>query len=335
MSRALELKNIRAVLGHFNVADFQKHVILCFPNHLQEISKRKIKNVTKKVMVNQLTNVIKDESKISLHALHLRLCSVNVSLHSQRRNWHAYEMKNPMDKVVDMKRLHGKLVQGCRLNNLECDIDILKHKDILWITIIQKITKKKHSLVRARPTFCAHILGTSYLFYNGVLEAKMRETFLHAFSFTAVRDLCLFGRDIKSLHKILIRKEGGVASLTVPSYNVEKPRTIFGSRDYTQHENRKKFAAKCFPVDAKVETLTFTNGNSKWGSDIETEDGEGLELRWVIKISSPNVFSALKGFCENNLIEPEHAKAYALRLGKEGKSKIPLPIITSSGHTNE
>lgn len=308
MSHSDFIKKIHSLLGRFNISEIRKNASPCFPalkwkKIFEELEKEKLRfSLTNMKLI--MTKCLRTETVLSLQMIYIRLSVVDVALHSRRRNWISYKMQEPTNTTFDLKNLHKDVRQGCRLNKTDCEVQSLKFGELIWISLIEKKSSRKHTLKWKLPVFCAFFLNSSYVFFNMSVGSSILNAILHALHFKSAKQLSLTGCDVRSLYTLLKKKESGPSQCVLPTYVAQEPKQESIGVDYTQHKSRESFADSCFgDGSVKLETYTFLSRDGTCQKLTNVPSSEQLKMSCSLKLASPNIFLYLKEIMKYNVVD--------------------------------
>ncbi|XP_076241040.1 uncharacterized protein LOC143183401 [Calliopsis andreniformis] len=218
-----------------------------------------------KIAVNE-TNIEEEVLRDRLSTLLL----IDISWHNKRYTWHGYALIGPNPpknyfknaKILDNIKNHLKSV------NMKMDVKIYVHDSIMYISITESTKRgKKESLINRPPIVFALLMRQKYFFCNKKnVPSTVTEAIVKNIGYKNSKKLDLVGKDLSLLSKVCWRKKEkttNVENFDVPLvYEDTNPIKKYSGIDYTEYNQRKEFAKKCFGNDSPTLGSLVINGPS-------------------------------------------------------------------------
>ncbi|XP_067216527.1 uncharacterized protein [Linepithema humile] len=263
MALTLIKYNLCNVIKRFKFEELEDAVMPIFPEISWSRIKSKLIKNHKTFNVHNVSLIIKetiDNVNLREKEIFNRLTTlevIDISRHSNRRIWYAYELteSNRAENYLKKRDMEDNIKNEFHSNGLTVDVKTTKHEDITFINIKENKKIAKRKIVRLdTSTFFAFFSGHKYIFCSKKnISFDIMKMIATCIGYDNNKRINLMGKDLKSLIRLLRIKQQGVSHAEninqASAYKPSSPIVKDDGIDYMQDKQRNKYAKQCLGKD--------------------------------------------------------------------------------------
>ncbi|XP_066589878.1 uncharacterized protein [Prorops nasuta] len=331
---SLTLKSqIRKVIRRFKFEELKKAVLPIFPEITWKSLRKSLITNHEAFTVNNALNFIEyilDESNIRNKDLKERLLIlelIDISRHYKRKIWytHLLEKSDDNNEYMSIKEIEHNLMENLQITSKKMHIRIARDDNITFISVIEK--KRKTAPIKS--TYFALFFEYRCLFCTkNNLDKDVLKAIVNSIGYTNIKPNKLIGRDLKSLVQMVQSKRQGAMNaeqiLEPAKYTDAEPVIKASGIDFSQVEQRKKYAERCFGKNApKIECFIVDCPHQLWVNKkhLSKLSNEKVYMGW--EFHSPDAVAFLKKLIELCIFSTP-LPHYASQMMTQGKTEFLL-----------
>ncbi|KYN28287.1 hypothetical protein ALC57_02348 [Trachymyrmex cornetzi] len=243
--------------------------------------------------------------------------------------WYGYKLSrlNRELRHFDRQEIQEGIKEEFHSNGLKMNIKAIMYDNIMFIYVEEK--KKKKKVQHITPTYFALFFEQKYFFCSKKnVPIDYLKVIASNLGYNNSKRIKLMGKDLKSLIKLLWIEQQNVLQAEdisqPPVYQPSEPVISNKGVDYTQSEQRKKYAEQCFGKDPPILEKFVIEGSRepiKHAGVASKLPNNTIRMNWEFR--SHNMGKFLTALVERRVLMPPLPE-YISNFMKTGRNEITL-----------
>ncbi|XP_012529037.1 uncharacterized protein LOC105832531 [Monomorium pharaonis] len=314
-SMLLVKRRLATLIKRFKFEELESAVMPIFPEiSWTRVRSKLVKNHKNFTVVNAL-RVIEDVLEhVDLREKDLwdRLAMlevIDISRHNKRKIWYGYELTGSNETArLEKRDVQESIKEEFYSNGLNMAVKATMYDNITFIYVKEEKKRRQSSV----PTFFALFLGHKYFFCSRkIVPLDYIKVIAISLGYENSKRIKLMGKDLKSLIKLLWFKQQGTLHADYvsqpPVFQPSDPVISNNGVDYTQSNQRKKYAERCFGKDPPTLEVLVIKGpkesiqHDSVASKLPSENS--ILMNWEFR--SRNIARFLTALIEKGAFKPQ------------------------------
>ncbi|XP_074106703.1 uncharacterized protein LOC141532311 [Cotesia typhae] len=323
---------LNSVIQKFKFEELESSVMLEFPeitwDQVRSCLIRNHESFTTFNVLKIINHVIRDkkltEKDLKSRLSHLEV--VEISRHSNRKMWHAYELKNRKNNFYneyDLSEIEDSMFDYFNTLQMKMHIKSEVYNDVTYIVIREK---KSHRL----SPICIALFLEQDLFFcsNKSVTKEFLLAVVKSAGYSECKKILLSGKNISSLIKIHITNKRNALDgndMSVDEEFEEAPGVVSNMGiDFKQNQNRREYLEKYLGSDEIIlESLLVKNRNVPWADPKIAAKLPDVKINMQWEFKSTNLKKFLSECTDQRVLVtplPDYAKHFL----KSGRNELTV-----------